>query len=42
MVITASGKQIDIVLGESDRKHRLDDGGVLFGITAVDKPTRLG
>ncbi|PWF70250.1 hypothetical protein CBX98_19225 [Vibrio sp. T9] len=30
------------MLGESDRKHRLDDGGVLFWITVVDKPTRLG
>ncbi|EGQ9494938.1 hypothetical protein FWP29_06425 [Vibrio parahaemolyticus] len=28
MVITASGEQIDKVLGESDRKHRLDSGGV--------------
>ncbi|EGQ8137853.1 hypothetical protein DLH98_10020 [Vibrio parahaemolyticus] len=28
MVITTSGEQIDKVLGESDRKHRLDSGGV--------------
>ncbi|AVH26888.1 hypothetical protein AL468_06575 [Vibrio diabolicus] len=42
MVITASGEQIDKVLGESDKKHRLDNGGVLFWITVVDKPIRLG
>ncbi|AVW94301.1 hypothetical protein DZF84_17470 [Vibrio parahaemolyticus] len=28
MVSEASGEQIDKVLGESDRKHRLDSGGV--------------
>ncbi|TBT38468.1 hypothetical protein D5E79_21925 [Vibrio parahaemolyticus] len=41
MVSEASGEQIDKVLGKSDRKHRLDSGGVLFWITVVDKPIDL-